>query len=527
MVYSLPSLKKNFKGYTMSNASSPLLLLILDGWGQLATTAHNAIAQAKTPQWDAWCRDYPFTELDASGTAVGLPEGQIGNSEVGHMHIGAGRIVPQDLVKINQDIESQAFFKLTPLIRICEDSVKRGACLHIMGLLSDGGIHAHQNHLFAFLKIAREHKCPQIALHLFTDGRDTSPQSAKRNIQTLETLLRQYPFAKIASLSGRFYSMDRDKRWDRVEKTYNLLTKGAGYHFKNAEDAIDANYNRGIYDEFIEPCFIGNKPTTIKNGDNVFFFNFRSDRAIQLTDALSNPLFDGFNREYFPKLNQMLCMLPYASYLKVDTVYPEHDVKNSLGEILSKNGFSQLRIAETEKFPHVTFFFNGGKEEEFTNEHRILISSPKVKTYNLAPKMRAEEITEELVYALESKKYDVIIANFANADMVGHCGEMQTTIAAIESLDACFKRLNRALIKNNAHAIITADHGNAEIMFDESTELPHTAHTLSPVPFLYIGKNCQLIRKHGSLTDVAPTVLALLGIEKPQDMTGTSLLRQE
>ncbi|NDH08880.1 MAG: 2,3-bisphosphoglycerate-independent phosphoglycerate mutase [Gammaproteobacteria bacterium] len=511
----------------MSIASSPLILLILDGWGQLATTAHNAIAQAKTPQWHAWCQHYPFTELTASGPAVGLPDGQIGNSEVGHMHIGAGRIIPQDLVQINQDIDSHAFFDLAPLVNICEDTAKRGACLHVMGLLSDGGIHSHQKHLFAFLALARQHQCPKIALHLFTDGRDTSPQSAKNNIETLEALLEQYPFAKIASLSGRFYSMDRDKRWDRIEKTYNLLTKGEAPHFNTPLAAIEASYTKGIYDEFIEPCVIGKAPSIIQDGDNVFFFNFRADRAIQLTDALSNLNFDGFERERFPKLNQMLCMLPYASFLKVASVYPAHSVKNSLGEVLSIHGFRQLRIAETEKFPHVTFFFNGGQEQEFANEHRILISSPKVKTYNLAPKMRAQEITAELIHAIQSKKYDVIIANFANADMVGHCGEMATTIEAIESLDDCFKQLEEALTRYNAHAIITADHGNAEIMYDEDKQQAHTAHTLSPVPFLYIGKNCQLRQKHGSLIDVAPTVLALLGIEKPQDMTGTSLLQQE
>ena len=511
----------------MSNASRTLLLIILDGWGQLAITKHNAITQAKTPQWHAWCQNNPFAELDASGTAVGLPQGQIGNSEVGHMHIGAGRIIPQDLVKINQDIDSHAFFELAPLIKICQDTAKRDVCLHVMGLLSDGGIHAHQNHLFAFLALASQHQCPKIALHLFTDGRDTSPQSAKKSIKKLEELLVKYPFAKLASLSGRFYSMDRDKRWDRIEKTYNLLTQGTAPHYRSAIEAIEANYAKGIHDEFIEPCFIGTEPPIIKDGDNVFFFNYRADRAIQITDALSNPHFEGFDREVFPKLKQMLCMLPYASFLKVDSVYPAHSVKNNLGEILAQHQLTQLRIAETEKFPHVTFFFNGGKEKEFKNEHRILISSPKVKTYNLAPQMRALEITTALINAIESNKYDVIIANFANADMVGHCGEMKTTIEAIESLDTCFKALNSALIKYNAHAIITADHGNAEIMFDETTQQPHTAHTLSPVPFLYIGKNCQLRQKHGSLIDVAPTILSLLGIKKPKEMTGASLLIQE
>ena len=511
----------------MTTASNPLLLLILDGWGQLATIAYNAIAQANTPQWHAWCQHFPFAELDASGTAVGLPEGQIGNSEVGHMHIGAGRIISQDLVKINQDITSQAFFELAPLVNICEDTAKRGVCLHVMGLLSNGGIHSHEQHLFAFLALACRHHCPNIALHLFTDGRDTSPQSAKKNIKHLESLLKEYPFAKITSLSGRFYSMDRDKRWDRIEKTYRLLTSGEAAHYNTATEAIEANYAKGIDDEFIEPCLIGAAPAMIQNGDNAFFFNFRADRAIQLTDALTSLNFDGFKRARFPKLNQMLCMLPYSSFLAATSVYPAHAVKNSLGELLSTHGLSQLRIAETEKFPHVTFFFNGGQEDPFANEHRLLISSPKVTTYNLAPKMRAHDITTELIHAIQTKKYDVIIANFANADMVGHCGDMTTTIEAIECLDDCFKRLDEALRKYNAHAIITADHGNAEIMFDEDTQQAHTAHTLSPVPFLYIGKNCQLRQKHGSLTDVAPTVLALLGIQKPQDMTGTSLLQPE
>jgi 2,3-bisphosphoglycerate-independent phosphoglycerate mutase len=508
------------------NKVKPLVLLILDGWGCTTDSNYNAISQAKTPQWDNWLQKYPHCLLDACGESVGLPEHQIGNSEVGHMHIGAGRVLLQDFSRINQDINTGRFIHQPVLKQLCEDTLGKNATLHVMGLLSAGGIHAHQNHLFEFLRLANLNGQPRIAIHLFLDGRDTPPRSALDCIASLSTLLKNYPFAKIVSLCGRFYAMDRDKRWERLQQTYDLLTLGNKPIFPDAKTAIEHYYAEGLNDEFIPASVIGQHATTIHDHDNVFFFNFRSDRAIQITDSLINQNFDGFKRTP-PIIDHFVSMVPYAQYLPTQAVYPEHNISQTIGEIMEKHHLNQLRIAETEKFPHVTYFLNGGREQPFEGESRILIPSPKVKTYDLMPQMRADEITDAIIQGLSSGQYPLIIANFANADMVGHCGELPAAITAIEALDRCFTKINEALIKFDAQAIITADHGNAEIMFDESTGQKHTAHTLSLVPFLFIGKNWQVTKTHGSLIDIAPTILELMGLTKPSEMTGNCLLKKD
>lgn len=502
----------------------PLLLLILDGWGCAADSKFNAITKALTPQWDAWLENYPHAQLEACGEAVGLPADQIGNSEVGHMHIGAGRVILQDFSQINADIKHHIFAKNKILTELCQNATNTKGSLHVMGLLSPGGIHAHQEHLFAFLDLAANHGQPKIALHLFLDGRDTAPKSALDSIQKLEKLLHHYPFAKIASISGRFYAMDRDKRWERVQQTYDLLTLGNKPLFPDATTAIQHYYHEGITDEFIPPCAIGTKPWVIQDNDYLFFFNYRSDRAIQLTECFFLKDFNGFKQQQKPKLKQLVTMVNYSEHLPTITVYPKHHIHHTLGELVEQSGLKQLRVAETEKFPHVTYFLNGGREEPFAHEHRALIASPKVKTYDLEPEMRVADITDVIVEHLASRKYELIIANFANPDMVGHCGEFEPTIAAIEAVDRCFARINHALEQYDAQAIITADHGNAEIMFDEMTQQKHTAHTMSLVPFLFIGKNWQISKTHGSLIDIAPTILKLLNIKIPPEMTGTSLL---
>ena len=504
----------------------PLLLLILDGWGMTADSKFNAITQAKTPQWDDWLNQYPNILLDACGEAVGLPKNQIGNSEVGHMHIGAGRVIWQDFSQINQDIKNGVFLEKIALQKLCQDTLKNDVTLHVMGLLSSGGIHSHEQHLYEFLKLAANHGGPKIAIHLFLDGRDSPPHAARQSIHQLENILKAYPFAKIASLCGRFYAMDRDHRWERVQEAYDLLTIGNKPKFASVDAAMDA-YRDIKSDEFIPACVIGSEASTVADHDNIFFYNFRSDRAIQLTECFVKKDFDGFKRTSHPVVDQFVTMAQYSHHLNTTVVYPPRTIPNTLGALVEQHHYPQLRIAETEKFPHVTYFLNGGQEEPFSGESRVLIPSAKVQTYDLMPQMRAQEISKAIIDGLASQQYPLIIANFANADMVGHCGELPAAIEAIEALDHCFQEIDAALKKYGAQAIITADHGNAEVMFDEKTQQQHTAHTLSKVPFLFIGKNCQLSKNHGSLIDIAPTVLELMHIKKPLEMTGESLITKK
>lgn len=505
----------------------PLVLMILDGWGYSEQSLHNAIAAANTPQWDEWWATQPHTLLEASGSCVGLPDQQMGNSEVGHMHIGAGRVIYQDFSRINAAIESGEYANNPVFLKAIQELKAKNKTLHIMGLLSAGGVHSHQNHLFAFLALCHQQNFNQVALHLFLDGRDSPPKSALASIKALKKQLALHPVATIASISGRYFAMDRDNRWERIAAVYRLLTEmESAHHFNDAETAIETFYQEKKYDEFIPPTIIGSGKTIV-HGDSIFFFNFRADRARQLTQAFISEELKGFVRPQKPILSHFISMTRYAKNLATETVFPPLILNQTLGEIIAAHGLTQLRLAETEKYAHVTFFLNGGTEQVFNNEDRILIPSPPIATYDLLPEMSAPELTQAMIDAIQSDDYDVIICNYANADMVGHSGNFNATIKAIECLDTCMQKLWKVLAAKDGTLLITADHGNAEAMFDEGTNQSHTAHTCHPVPLLFVGKNWQFKNNiKGSLIDVAPTMLALLGIDKPQEMTGQSLLRE-
>ena len=501
-----------------------VVLIILDGWGYSENTDHNAIAAAHTPQWTHWWQTCPHLLLDASGVAVGLPTGQMGNSEVGHMHIGAGRPILQDLTFINQAIETGDFAKNAVLVDMIRKAKHTQKAIHVMGLLSPGGVHSHQNHLFAFLKLCAEHHFSQVQIHLFLDGRDAPPKQIKENLHALQTILQQYPVGTVRSVSGRYWAMDRDQRWSRIEPVYELLTTGLSpQHFATVEEAIETHYAQGLSDEFFPPSQIG-MPAPIEDGDTIFYFNFRADRAKQLTAAFMSPDFKGFQRQTVPHLAQFVSMAHYDSQLPTVPVFPARKVQQTLGEVLSQQGLHQLRIAETEKYAHVTFFFNGGENLKFALEERTLIPSPQVATYDLQPEMSAPQLTQALIEAIASQHFDVIICNFANADMVGHSGNFKATIAAIEAIDHALQKIGIALQKVNGHLFITADHGNAECLFDEQAQQPHTAHTCSPVPLLYVGDPQRQFRQGpASLIDIAPTILTLLQIQPPKEMSGHTL----
>lgn len=504
---------------------SPLVLMILDGWGYSQQTAHNAISSAHTPQWDEWWQTRPHLLLEASGLPVGLPEGQMGNSEVGHMHIGAGRVIRQDFTRINADILNGEYAKNPIFLDTIKSLKSSGHALHIIGLLSDGGVHSHEDHLFAFLSLCAKQKFSNVFLHLFLDGRDTSPQSAQASLARLQAHLDKHPVATISSVTGRYYAMDRDQRWQRVETVYNLLTEGVSeHHFKTAEEAVNYFYHQNIYDEFIPATRIG-LCRTITDGDAVFFFNYRADRARQLTDALISDEFHGFHRKIKPKIARFVSMTSYSKELNTLVAFPNTPLHHTLGEVIASHGLRQLRLAETEKYAHVTFFLNGGSEKVFAEEERILINSPKVATYDLQPEMSAPELTRVLVEAIRGQTFDVIICNYANADMVGHTGDFAAAVTAIECLDRSMSAVWQALSDVGGQLLITADHGNAECMYDESIHQPHTAHTNEPVPLLYIGNaDWHPTAATGSLIDVAPTMLVLIGIKPPIEMTGHALL---
>lgn len=505
---------------------TPLVLLILDGWGYSDKAQHNAIAQAHTPQWDEWWQTCPHTLLQASGFPVGLPEGQMGNSEVGHMHIGAGRVIQQDFTRINEAIEHGGF-AANPVFDNTVSTLKKSKkSLHIMGLLSPGGVHSHEQHLFALLALCDQKQFYDVHLHLFLDGRDTPPQSAIQSIERLNETLSQHPVGAIRSITGRYYAMDRDKRWDRVKKVYTLLTQGkSDHHAEEALSAIALSYQTNCSDEFIPPTLIG-KPKPIENGDAILFFNFRADRARELTAAFIDPLFDGFIRECQPELSSFVTLTQYSKDLPTTVAYPPIQLINTLGEVISRHHLKQLRLAETEKYAHVTFFLNGGNEQIFPNEERIMIPSPKIATYDLQPEMSAPQLTTTLVDAINAGVYDVIICNYANADMVGHSGNFKATISAIECLDQCMHQIGQAIAKQGGTLFITADHGNAEAMFDKTTQQAHTAHTSEPVPFVCVGGDWHFTSAQGSLIDVTPTLLTVLGIALPKEMTGRSLVEK-
>jgi 2,3-bisphosphoglycerate-independent phosphoglycerate mutase len=505
---------------------APLLLMILDGWGYNENNKHNAIAQAHTPQWDEWWQKCPHILLHASGLPVGLPDEQMGNSEVGHMHIGAGRVIQQDFTRINESIKNGTFINNPIFNQVITTLKETKKSLHIMGLLSPGGVHSHEQHLFALIDLCAQRKFDSVCLHLFLDGRDTPPQSALHSLERLNEQLQKHPVGTVQSITGRYYAMDRDNRWERIEPVYTLLAQAQSeHHFANAQSAIASYYQQNLTDEFIPPTLIGSKKI-IGDGDAILFFNFRADRARQLTTVFIDPSFNGFKRTVQPQLSYFVSMTQYDKNLPTTQAFPSIPLTNTFGEVIAAHGLSQLRIAETEKYAHVTFFFNGGNESVFVNEQRILIPSPKVATYNLQPEMSAPQLTEHLIEAINSQTYDVIICNYANADMVGHSGDLAATIRAIECLDQCMSYVWQALAKQKGQLLITSDHGNAEEMFDETTHQAHTAHTSEPVPFIYVGDHWHFIHSEGSLVDIAPTMLALLGITPPTEMTGHQLLEK-
>lgn len=503
------------------------MLMILDGFGENPNNEGNAVNLAKKPNIDKLRKICPVSHIDASGAAVGLPDGQMGNSEVGHTNIGAGRIVYQKLTKITKSIEDGDFFSIPEFTEAIENVKKNNSKLHIMGLLSDGGVHSHQRHLYGLLELARRKGLDNnVFIHAFMDGRDTLPASGEGYIQELQEKMQEKGVGKIATIAGRYYAMDRDKRWDRVEKAYNAIVRGEGVLAKDPIQAIEESYQKEVFDEFVVPTVItdaNDKPLAkVENGDSVIFFNFRPDRARQLTRAIVDDKFDGFKTD---KLDiDFVCMTEYDDTMpNVKVAFKSEELVNTFGEVVSKLGKKQLRIAETEKYAHVTFFFNGGREEPYPGEDRILVNSPKVATYDLQPEMSAYEVTEKVVEAINSKKYDSIILNFANTDMVGHTGNIDAAIKAVEAVDKCVGEIVEAVQKQNGVLLITADHGNAEQMIDYKTGEPLTSHTTNLVPLILVGmENVEL--KDGRLCDLAPTMLDIMEEQKPKEMTGESLL---
>ena len=507
----------------------PIMLMILDGFGTNENKDGNAVELANTPNIDKLMKKYPTATGYTSGLSVGLPEGQMGNSEVGHTNIGAGRIVYQELTRITKSIEDGNFFSIPEFIEAIENCKKHNSKLHIMGLVSDGGVHSHIRHLYGLLEMAKRRDFEDVYVHCFLDGRDTSPSSADGYIATLEEKMREKGVGKIASLSGRFYSMDRDKRWERVQKCYDALVNGKGNKAGSAIKAIEASYQKEVFDEFVEPTIICNGETQIaqiEENDSVIFFNFRPDRAREITRALVDKEFNEFETK--PLNLYFVCFTNYDETIpNVNIAFKKEPLVNTFGEVISKEGLTQLRIAETEKYAHVTFFFNGGEEKQYPGEERILVPSPKVETYDRKPEMSAYEVTDKVVEAIKGEKYNCIILNFANPDMVGHTGNLEATIKAVEAVDECVGKVVEAMLEKEGTVLITADHGNAEQMIDYKTGDPHTAHTTNPVPLILVNDEGKYKIKSGKLADLAPTLLELLGIKKPEEMTGESLLIKE
>ena len=512
----------------MSSRKKPLVLLILDGWGYREDTNNNAIAQADTPVMDALWSDCPHSLISGSGLDVGLPDGQMGNSEVGHVNLGSGRVVYQDFTRITKAINDGDFFTNPVLQGAVRQAKQQGKAVHIMGLLSPGGVHSHEDHLLAMIALAEREGAGPIYLHAFLDGRDTPPRSAKASLQKVQAHFDASGSGKIASVIGRYYAMDRDKRWDRVQQAYDLLTQGkAEFYADNALQALEMAYQRDENDEFVKATAItaaGTKPVQMQDGDTLIFMNFRADRARQFSRAFTDPDFSGFTRQHCPKLASFVMLTEYAADIKAPCAYPPEPLNNVLGEWLAKQGKTQLRISETEKYAHVTFFFSGGREALFDGEQRILIDSPKVATYDLQPEMSSAELTDKLVAAIHSADFDVIICNYPNGDMVGHTGVLPAAIKAIEAVDSCIGRVVAALREVGGECLITADHGNAEMMLDTDSGQAHTAHTSGPVPLIYVGRDAS-VTEGGILSDIAPTMLHLMGLPVPPEMSGKILLQ--
>ena len=495
--------------------------MILDGFG-IAPPEGNAIAAAKTPNLDRLFSSNPLTQIVASGLDVGLPDGQMGNSEVGHTNIGAGRIVYQELTRITKTIEDGKLGDVEPIVNAMDSALKNGTSLHLMGLMSPGGVHSHMEHLYGILQLAKDKGLEKVYVHAFLDGRDVPPSSAKEYVAQCVDKMKEIGVGKIATVAGRYYAMDRDNRWERVEKAYSALVYGEGVEAKCPVDAIQKSYDDGVTDEFVIPIVVEGGDT-IKENDSVIFFNFRPDRAREITRTLVDPDFKGFERRngFFP-LNYV-CMTQYdATMPNVEVAFKPQSLVNTMGEYISSLGMNQLRIAETEKYAHVTFFFNGGVEKQYENEDRILVKSPAVATYDLQPEMSAYEVTDKLIPAIKAGKYDVIILNFANCDMVGHTGVFEAAVQAVEAVDTCVGKVTDAIKEMDGVTIITADHGNADKMIDEDGE-PFTAHTTNPVPFCVVGCDCKL-REGGVLADIAPTMLKIMNLPQPEEMTGKSII---
>jgi 2,3-bisphosphoglycerate-independent phosphoglycerate mutase len=506
----------------------PTVLLILDGWGYRESPESNAIFHAKTPVLDDLNARYPNMLIGTSGMAVGLPDGQMGNSEVGHVNLGAGRIVYQDFTRITKSIKDKEFNDNKALNNAVSEAIKHDKAIHVFGLLSPGGVHSHEEHIFSMLELAKEKGANKIYLHAFLDGRDTPPRSAEASLIKAQEKFNQLGCGQIASVIGRYYAMDRDQRWDRVELAYNLMVSGEAQHtYSSATDALAAAYARDENDEFVGASAIvdaSGNTIEINDGDALIFMNFRADRARQFTRCFTEKDFSGFQRKKVAAISDFVMLTEYANDIKANIAFPKVPLENVLGEWLEKNNKTQLRISETEKYAHVTFFFSGGRENEFTGEKRILVPSPQVATYDLQPEMNSALLTDNLVAAIESGEYDLIVCNYPNGDMVGHTGKFDAAVTACEAVDTSVGRVVAALEKVNGECLITADHGNAEQMLDNSSGQAHTAHTCEPVPLIYIGRNAQPAES-GALSDIAPTLLQLMGMEQPEEMTGTSLMK--
>ena len=506
--------------------SKPVVLVILDGWGYRAEREANAIALARTPNFSRLLRDYPWTLVHTSGERVGLPNGLMGNSEVGHLNIGAGRIVHQEITRIDASILRGDFFKQPLLVELMKWG--RQARVHFLGLLSDGGVHSHEEHLYALMRMAKEHGVERAFVHVFLDGRDTPPTKGVEYIAALEQKMREYGVGKIATVMGRYYAMDRDNRWDRTQKAYDAMVNGDGKKARDPVAAAKESYNQGVTDEFVVPVVItdpsGEPVATIRPGDAAMFYNFRADRARQITRTLTQAEFDGFARRSFPERLHFLCMTRYDKTFTLPYVFPPQELGHILAGVMADLSLKNLRVAETEKYAHVTYFFNGGVEKPYPGEDRILIPSPKVATYDLKPEMSAPGVMEAVVKAVNEGSRDVLIVNFANADMVGHSGKLEAAIKAVEAVDTCLGEVYKAVRARGGAMIITADHGNAELMVDPRTGGPHTAHTTNPVPLILVAEERPArLREGGALADIAPTLLGVMGIPAPPEMTGRDL----
>ena len=511
-----------------SNTKKPTVLIILDGWGHREETRDNAIANGHTPVWDRLWKQAPHTLVSGSGLDVGLPAGQMGNSEVGHMSLGSGRVIHQNITRIDQAISDGSFDANPAYTNAIDSAVATGGAVHVFGLLSPGGVHSHEDQIFAAIRLAASRGASRVFLHAFLDGRDTPPRSAGASLEKADKLFTELACGRTASITGRYYAMDRDNRWDRVEKAYRMLTEGAAdYRADSTGEALAAAYERGENDEFVLPtlvCTEGQSTATIQDGDSILFMNFRADRARQLTRAFVEPDFNAFQRRVLPVLSGFVMTTSYAADIDTNCAFPPESLSNVLGDYLAQQGKTQLRMAETEKYAHVTFFFSGGREELFPGEERELIPSPDVPTYDLQPEMSAPEVTDKLVAAIGSGKYDLIVCNYANGDMVGHTGVYEAAVKAVETLDTCLGRVEAALLDAGGEGLVTADHGNCEQMVDYQSGQHHTQHTTEHVPLVYIGHRELTLDPHGGiLADIAPTLLALMNLPLPKEMTGRNL----